>query len=191
MLFFWIALIIEAVVLVVSVIVYSKEKKWFALFLLFADLAAISYTYFSEYENFSWTKTIYRFAQVEYSANGYNEGKYYGGWEDEYPQGFGRLTYKHFVDEQFYSIGDSEGSYRAQYYEGEFEHGWRVGQGIVVYDGGYKDVGVFYGKWEPGKTVFKGTRWKDDELYVNLEIIAQDAIHANNHYETDHWLTKQ
>ena len=47
MLFFWIALIIEAVVLVVSVIVYSKEKKWFALFLLFADLAAISYTYFS------------------------------------------------------------------------------------------------------------------------------------------------
>lgn len=70
MLFFWITLIIEVVVFVISAVVYAKKKKWFALFLLLADLAAISYTYFSEYENFPWTKTIYRFAQVEYSANG-------------------------------------------------------------------------------------------------------------------------
>ena len=62
---------------------------------------------------------------------------------------------------------------------------------MVVYDGGYKDIGVFYGKWEPGKTVFKGTRWKDDELYVKLEIVAKDTIYADDKYETDHWLTKQ
>ncbi|MCM1221540.1 MAG: hypothetical protein NC548_44385 [Lachnospiraceae bacterium] len=141
---------------------------------------------FSEYESFPWTNKILRFAQVEYSANGYNEGKYYGGWEDEYPQGFGRLTYKHFVNEKFYSIDDSAGKHRAQYYESEFEHGWRVGQGTVVYDASHKDIGTFYGKWEPGKTVFEGTRWKDDKYYAKLTIVATDAIHAEDIYETDH-----
>lgn len=188
MLLFWIPLIAETLVLVISVIVYAKKKEWLALLLLIADPFVIIAAYFAEYENFPWTKTIFPFAQVEYSANGYNEGDYYGGWEDEYPQGFGRLTYKHFVDEEFYSITDSEGVYKAKYYEGEFEYGWRVGQGTVVYDGGYKDVGTFYGKWEPGKMVFDGTRWKDDRYYVNLKIIARDAINADDVYETDQWL---
>lgn len=188
MLLFWLALIVEVMALVVPAILHIKKKEWAALFVLTADLLAITVTYFSEYENFPWTKRIYFFAQVEYSANGYNEGNYYGGWEEEYPQGVGRLTYNHFVDEKFYSIIDSSGTHRAKYYEGEFEHGWRVGQGMVVYDGGYKDVGVFYGKWEPGKTVFEGVRWKDDTYYVNLKIVAKDAINADNIYETDHWL---
>lgn len=190
MLLYWMTLVVEVIVLVTAAIVYAKTKQWFALFLLIADPFIIATTYFTEYENLPWTKTIFPFAQVEYSASGYNEGKYYGGWEDEYPQGFGRLTYKHFVDEKFYSIVDSQGTYKAIYYEGEFDHGWRRGQGTVVYQGGYKDVGTFYGKWEPGKTVFEGTRWKDDTHYVRLKIVAKDGISGDDIYETDHWLTK-
>lgn len=105
-------------------------------------------------------------------------------------QGKGRLTYHHFVDEQFYSLFDSSGSYRAQYYDGEFDKGWRVGQGTVVYEGGYKDVGTFYGKWKAGKIVFEGQRWKDDKWYVNLTIEATGPITAVDHYETDHWIDK-
>ena len=190
MLLFWITLIVEAVVLVISAIVYAKKKEWFSLFILIADLLVIFCTYFTEYENYPWTKKIFCFAQIEYSANGYNEGNYYGGWENEYPQGFGRLTYKHFVDEKFYAIIDSTGVHKALYYEGELEHGWRVGQGMVLYDGGYKDIGTFYGKWELGKTVFEGVRWKDDKYYVNLKIVAKDAISADDIYETDYWLTE-
>ena len=179
MLLYWVTLIVEVIVLVTAAIAYAYDKKWFPLFLLIADPFIIATTYFTEYEHLPWTKTIFSFAQVEYSASGYNEGKYYGGWEDEYPQGFGRLTYTHFVDEEFYSITNSEGTYRAIYYEGEFDHGWRKGQGTVVYEGGYKEEGTFYGKWEPGKTVFEGTRWKDDTYEGKLKIIVRDGINAD------------
>lgn len=187
---FWITIIIQIIVLVVSIIYYLFRGNRFALFVLIADLCTITYTYFTEYENFPWTKEIYSFAQVDYSATGYNEGRYYGGWEDEYPQGYGRLTYNHFIDDKFYSIIDMDGAHRAMYYEGEFDHGSRVGYGTVVYEDGYKDEGEFYGKWEPGKIVFEGRRWKDDIYYANLKIVARDAISADDIYETEYGLTE-
>lgn len=189
--FLYIALIIQITILVVSYRKYSKEKNYFALFVLLGDLATIGVTYFSGYENFLWTKEIYFFAPVKYSANGYNEGDYYGGWEDEYPQGYGRITYNHFVDEQYYSINDSDGTHKAIYYEGNFEHGRRMGEGVVVYEDGYKDVGTFYGKWEADKLVFEGTRWKDDKYYAKLKIIAKDTVSGEDIYETDHWMIKE
>lgn len=190
MLLYWIILTIQIIILVVSIVVYVNKKQWFALFILIADICSITLTYFTQYEKFPWTKEIYYFAQVDYSATGYNEGRYYGGWEDEYPQGYGRLTYNHFVDDKFYAIIDVDGAHRAIYYEGEFDHGSRVGHGTVVYESGYKDEGEFYGKWEPGKIVFEGRRWKDEKYYANLKIIARDAISADDIYETEYWLTE-
>ena len=187
---FLLMLIIEAAILVTSVVVYTRRRDWFALFVLIADICAIVGTYFSRYEDFPWTTEIYSFAQVKYSATEYNEGNYYGGWEDEYPQGKGRLTYRHFVDNRFYAITDEAGRHKALYYEGEFDKGWRVGQGVMVYDGDYKDVGTFYGKWEAGKLVFEGTRWKDDKYYLPLRIFARDSVSADDRYGTDHWLVK-
>lgn len=187
---FWTIFIIQTIVLIVSAVYYMSTKKWLALFFLIADLVTIPGNYFSKYANFPWTKEIFFFAPVDYAASGYNEGKYYGGWENEYPQGYGRLTYDHFVDGKYYALIGSDGDHKALYYEGGFDHGWRIGQGTVVYEDGYKDVGIFYGKWESGKTVFEGTRWKGDMHYVRIRVVARDAVSADDIYETDYWLTK-
>ena len=93
---FWLLLTVKIIVLIISILVYADKNHWFALFVLIADICSITITNFSEYENFPWTKEIYSFAQVDYFATGYNKGRYYGEWEDEYPQGYGRLRYNHF-----------------------------------------------------------------------------------------------
>lgn len=166
-----------------------RKQDWSSVLLLMCDLLSIVVVYFQNYDEYPWTKEIYEFATVDYSANGYNEGEYYGGWEDEYPQGFGRLTYRHFIDEKYYTIEDDEGViHQALYYEGEFDHGRRVGQGTVVYEGGFMDVGTFYGRWEPGKTVFVGTRWQNDNRYLDLEIVAINGVDAYENRDPEGWV---
>ena len=167
---------------------FLRKKDMSSVLLLVCDLLTIVVVYFQNYEEYPWTKQIYRFAPIDYLANGFNEGEYYGGWEDEYPQGYGRLTYKHFIDEKFYSITYQGVTYLAEYYEGEFDHGWRVGQGTVVYEGGFRDEGIFYGKWEPGKIVFSGKRWLNDDRYIELEIEAINGADAIDHPGTDTWI---
>lgn len=184
---FWTGLIVEIIIFLVSTVYYKKRKQWFSLVILVADLLAIVTTYFQKYEEFPWTTYIYRFAQIDYSASGYNEGKYYGGWEDEYPQGKGRLTYNHFIDNKFYSINYEGTAYKAEYYDGEFDKGWRSGQGTVVYEGGFKDEGTFYGEWITGKTVFIGKRWLQNDqynCYAELELVATGSTTANDNYIT-------
>lgn len=165
-----------------------RKKDLSSVLLLVCDLLSIVVVYFQNYDEYPWTKEIYKFATIDYSANGFNEGEYYGGWEDEYPQGFGRLTYRHFIDDTYYTITYQGETYRALYYEGEFDHGWRVGQGTVVYEGGFRDEGTFYGKWEPGKIVFRGKRWLNDDRYLELEIEAITGVKAYDHYDPEEWI---
>ena len=141
-------------------------------------------SYFSFYSELPWTHYIFSFAPVEYSASGYNEGEYYGGWEVEYPQGYGKLTYKHFVDKKYNAINDDQGVHKALYYEGEFIEGWRHGQGKTVYEDGYIDEGAYYGKWEAGRIVFEGKRYNGNGQYAMLTIEAIDAINGKDIYST-------
>lgn len=180
--------IFQTIIFIWALVHSIRKKDMSSILLLVCDLLTIVVVYFQSYEEYPWTKKIYSWASIDYLANGYNEGEYYGGWEDEYPQGFGRLTYRHFTDEKFYSITYQGVTYRAEYYEGEFNHGWRMGQGTVVYEGGFRDEGIFYGKWEPGKLVFAGKRWLNDDCYVELEIEAVNGIDAIDHYKSEDWI---
>lgn len=188
---FWISLTIELLGIILFIVLLSKKKKFPAYITLVLDIFALALNYFSHYEEFPWTTYIFPFAQINYSANAYNEGKYYGGWEDEYPQGYGRLTYNHFVDEKYYWIEYDGQKYKALYYEGEFDHSWRFGHGIVVYEGGYRDEGEFFGKWEPGKIVFIGKRWHNNDKYVELEMVAINGIEAECNDGPEYWITIQ
>lgn len=180
---------VQTIVLLYALFRYWQKQDMLSLILIVCDLLSIVLVYFQYYDEYPWTKEIYKCAPVDYSATGYNEGEYYGGWEDEYPQGFGRLTYRHFIDGKYYTIEDDEGEiHRALYYEGEFDHGWRVGQGTVVYEGGFRDVGTFYGRWEPGKTVFVGTRWQNDDRCLNLEIVAINGVDAYENRDPEGWI---
>ncbi len=180
--------IIQTVIFIGALIYFLYKKDLSSVLLLVCDLLSIVVVYFQNYEEYPWTKEIYEFATVDYTATGYNEGEYYGGWEDEYPQGFGRLTYRHFIDDKYYSIKYQGEIYRALYYEGEFDHGWRVGQGTVVYEGGFRDEGIFYGKWETGKIVFVGRRWLNDDQYLELEMEAINGVDAKDHYDPQGWI---
>lgn len=185
----YVAIYIFQTIIFIGALAHSIRKKdKSSVLLLVCDLLTIVVVYFQNYEQYPWTKKIYPFATIDYWANGYNEGEYYGGWEDEYPQGFGRLTYRHFVDEAYYYITEDGVTYRAEYYEGEFEHGRRVGQGVVVYEGGFWEEGEFFGKWEPGKVVFTGRRWLNDERYKDLEIVAINGLEAYERPLSDGWI---
>ena len=194
---FYFNLIISIILFFVSVIYYAVTKQKFSLVVTLFDIFIIAGTYFSKYEQFSWTHEIYKFSTVEIKVSDYVEGDYYGEWKigedgDGYPQGKGRLTYTHFIDRKFYSLKDSEGVHKAIYYEGEFDYGRRMGHGIVVYEGGYYDEGEFFGDWEPGKVVFVGKRYKENEdgtkKYTNVTITAINGITGRDDYNPEYWL---
>ena len=121
-----------------------------------------------------------------YHASDYNEGWYEGEWSNGKPNGYGRLTYDDFDDGKYYSLSGADGrEYKALYYEGYFVDGYRNGKGVIVYEGGYKDEGTFYGQWTAGKTVFDGKRWLisgNTEGYWPLVIVAVSAAAANDNY---------
>lgn len=180
--------LIQAIILILGFYYYCKHRNIVSVILIVGDLLSLPLNYFSVYSEFPWTSKIYSFAPVEYSASDYNEGKYYGEWEDEYPQGYGRLTYRHFVDGKYYSLIVGENQYKALYYEGYFEKGWREGEGKVVYEGGFYDKGMFYGRWMPGKIVFRGQRWDANGRHMELEIEAINGLEAIDHYTTNYWI---
>ena len=106
------------------------------------------------------------------------------------PQGWGHLEYYNFSDGETYSLNIGDHQYCAIYYEGIFDKGYRVGQGIVLYEGGYKDDGTFYGIWSEGKKVFEGKRWLINDTYncyYELEIWATGPVTANDKQLTD-WI---
>ena len=116
-----------------------------------------------------------------YHGSNYNEGWYEGEWSNDSPNGWGRLTYDDFEDGMYYSIGDSTTEYKALYYEGHFSNGWREGTGTVVYEGGWKDEGTFYGQWQAGKVVFEGKRWYGNG-YWPLTITANSSSYGIDTY---------
>ena len=50
------------------------------------------------------------------------------------PHGFSHHDYDFFSDGKYYSVYVENRDCRAVYYEGEFDKGYRYGEGIVVYD---------------------------------------------------------
>jgi len=96
----------------------------------------------------------------------YTEGYYTGEWSNGAPNGYGTIV---FVDEdgdgKRYSLSKSSGKLYATCYEGYFVNGFRYGQGIVCYEGGYRDDGIFYGAWAADKLVFEGKRWYVTDQY--------------------------
>ena len=98
------------------------------------------------------------FAPVECRGSPYNEGYYYGWWDDGMPEGRGHLERDGSGDGKACSINMGDVECRALYYEGQFVRGYRDGEGVVRYEGGYRDEGTFYGVWSEGKAVFRGKR---------------------------------
>ncbi len=118
-----------------------------------------------------------------YQGSDWNEGWYEGEWSNDKPNGYGKLTYDDFDDGKFYTLDIDGTSYKALSYEGYFEDGWRAGNGVVIYEGGYREEGVFYGRWSAGKTVFEGKRWKttdDSEGYWPLTMVAISSADSDD-----------
>ena len=95
-----------------------------------------------------------------YWKTNYINGWYEGEWNNNNPNGWGKLTYDE-SNKYRYTLGDN----KALYYEGEFLDGLRYGYGTVVYENGYKDEGTFYGWWQDGKIIFEGKRWLINDTY--------------------------
>lgn len=143
--------------------------------------------------NFTWNDIgcIPKIFAIEYHKGPYNEGYYYGGWRDGMPQGRGTLTYDFFDDEKYYYFCDENEKYKALSYTGEFDKGYRSGEGIVIYEGGFKDEGTFYGVWVEGKKVFEGKHWLTNETfngYREAEIYATSAEDGFYSWKSD-WIS--
>lgn len=87
-------------------------------------------------------------------------------WEDGMPQRQRRLTYYGFADEQYYSLKVDGQAYKALYYEGEFNRGNRSGEGVVVYESGFKDEGIFNGPWADGVIFFQGKKTEKKGVFI-------------------------
>lgn len=113
-----------------------------------------------------------------YWHSDYIEGWYEGDWNGS-PNGYGKLTYDDFEDGAYYALYFTDGSQcKALSYEGRFENGMRSGEGTVIYEGGWKDQGVYYGQWEPNKVVFEGKRWYGDSGYWPVTTISTSSTAA-------------
>lgn len=179
----WILTVIQAVIAIVLLRVFLKAKDKHGTLGQIGSILGIIVTIIGMYHTLPVTKLIFPFAPVEYHGSGYNEGFYYGLWNDGMPQGWGHLEYYNFSDGKTYSLNVDNHEYRAIYYEGMFDKGYRVGQGIVLYEGGYKDEGTFYGIWSEGKKVFEGKRWLINDTYncyYELETWATGPVTAND-----------
>ena len=183
----WLLIIIEIIIAIGLLWVFFKERDKHGIWGQVGSLLGIIVTVISMYHTLPVTKYIFSFAPVEYHGSGYNEGFYYGFWNDGMPQGWGHLEYNNFSDGETYSLELDGHQYRAIYYEGAFDKGYRVGEGTVFYEGGYRDEGTFYGIWSEGKKVFEGKRWLTNDTYNGyreLEVWATEQINAD-----DKWLT--
>lgn len=114
-----------------------------------------------------------------YWYSDFNEGWYEGEWSNGKPNGYGKITYDDFEDGKYYyiSFGEDE-KYKALYYEGTFRDGCRYGTGKVVYEGGWKEEGTYYGSWTAGKKVFEGAIWYKDIHYIDCYLTATSSTDA-------------
>lgn len=117
----------------------------------------------------------------------YNRGFYTGYMLNGMPEGEGVLVYPN-DDEYNYTLSVGDDVFKALRYEGEFHEGWRFGEGIVYYEGDYRDEGEFYGKWEPAKRVFSGRRWHGDNYYLEVNVFSKTGVDSWDDYTTDEWI---
>lgn len=109
----------------------------------------------------------------------YIEGWYSGEMENGLPNGIGHLEYDLEEDGYVGCIWLDGIRYKTLSYEGAFVDGYRNGQGTLVYEGGIKDEGIFYGAWQQGKTIFTGKRYYPGGNVAYIEMIADNQEHAN------------
>lgn len=181
----WILVLGQIVIIIFLFIKAIKRKKSDDILGLVKDIFGIFLTIITLYPTLPITKYIFPFAPIKYNPTPYVEGFYYGFWKDGMPQGYGRLTYDGFADEQYYSLNVEGQSYKALYYEGEFNRGNRSGKGVVVYEAGFKDEGIFNGPWADGIIVFEGKRWfiKDTyNGYYDVVVTATSGITSDTDY---------
>lgn len=183
-------IIMLLILLQIAVLVYlawnaikerDPQKGWGVA----GSLFGIAVTILTLQPNYNLWGQIPWFLPTEYHKGPYNEGWYYGGWRDGVPQGEGTLTYDFFGDGTYYSIFADGQERKALSYKGEFDQGYRNGEGTVTYEDGYRDEGTFYGVWTAGKLIFRGKRWLTTETfngYRELEIYATGAETAEEHW---------
>ena len=100
----------------------------------------------------------------------------------------GHLERDGFGDGKAYSINIGDVEYRALYYEGQFVRGYRDGEGVVQYEGGYRDEGTFYGVWSEGKVVSRGKRRIVNDTYngyYDVEVRATSPSEAECVYGSE------
>lgn len=124
-----------------------------------------------------------------YFGSAYNEGRYTGEMRDGKPNGHGTLEYIDYNgDNVFYTFDIGGRSYKALYYTGGFSDGYRYGQGLVVYEEGWKMEGTFYGAWEAGKKVFEGRVWhKDGGWYLDGYLTATSTSTGDWTWDIPEW----
>lgn len=161
----WICFVIVAIITIKDILLHLLKIKKRSRSFWIKELATLLLTFLSLYVTSNFSIYIPKFFLREYHDGPYNEGYYYGWWKNEKPQGNGVLKYDFFDDEKYYEITVDGQKYKALYYKGEFDKGYRVGKGTVYYEGGYRDEGTFYGAWEEGKKIFEGKRWLTNDTY--------------------------
>ena len=139
-------------------------------------------TYYIRYKNYG---SVPATVSQRYQGSDYNEGWYEGEWSNGKPNGNGKLTYDDFGDGKYYTLDIDGTSYKALSYEGGFKDGSRNGQGVVIYEGGYREEGTYYGQWSANKTVFEGRLYKttaDSEGYWPMTTVATSSVAGTDHF---------
>lgn len=181
----WFLVIVQILIIVFLLRDAIKQRNQKDIWGLIKDILGILVTVIALYPTLPCTRYIFPFAPVEYNPTPYVEGYYYGFWKDGMPQGHGRLTYNGFADTQYYSLEVEGQSYKALYYEGEFDLGNRNGEGVVVYESGFIDEGTFKGPWADGVIVFRGKRWYINDTYngyFDVVVTATSGITSDTDY---------
>ncbi len=164
-----------AVVVMTSVLEMANEG--YAVF--FADPTWSSNSASEVVENTHDEQRNYEMESKYIHISEYIEGWYSGEMENGMPNGIGHLEYDLEEDGYVGCIWLDGIRYRTLSYEGEFVDGYRNGEGTLVYEGGIKDEGTFYGTWQQGKTIFSGKRYFPSGNVAYIEMVADNEEHAN------------
>ena len=121
-----------------------------------------------------------------YELTHYNRGYYTGYILHGKPEGQGKMVYPN-DDEHSYSMTIGDTVVKAIRYEGNFKDGWRDGQGKVIYEGGYREEGTYYGQWMANKIVFRGKIWYGDDYYLDAIIYSKSPTESWTDFKTTEW----
>lgn len=100
----WLLVVAEAGIAIALLVAYKKAKDRHGVWGQIGSILGIIVTVIGMYHTLPITKYIFSFAPIEYHGSGYNEGYYYGFWNDGMPQGHGHLEYYNFSDGETYSV---------------------------------------------------------------------------------------